>query len=338
MKRPMEEQGAGNSTMYSYAGAGNRSVVVEHIRVNKEFKLGGTVGDGKNCLGYGTIYYRMLEGLNNGFKQKEVISGVVRAMQGGSELSQWFERHPELEWDEFLGILRNHYQLENYGQMLMNYGKEFQKTTKEAIDFAYRMTRLRDDIVAVAAHEGAVVERKMVQELCLHGLSKGLCSKTIRMELRPALSNVNIPDQMLFKEVKAAAKREQEYLEVQREQEAQAKAVSATKKKSGNPTPASVASVSDTDRNANLAILEQLQKLTTSNEQMTAQMKKRDDEMEKMKNDLDRFQKKLDGKDGFFRTRAVLKCPACQVSGKYCRHCAHCGKDDHKMRECPEKN
>ena len=102
-----------------------KSVVVEHIRVNKEFKLGGTVGDGKNCLGYGTIYFRMLEDLNNVFKQKEVISGVVRAMQGGSELSQWFERHPGLEWDEFLGILRNHYQLENYGQMLMNYGKEF---------------------------------------------------------------------------------------------------------------------------------------------------------------------------------------------------------------------
>ena len=59
-------------------------VMVEHIRVNKEFKLGGTVGDGKNCLGYGTIYYRMLEGKNNGFKPKEIMAGVVRAMQAGS--------------------------------------------------------------------------------------------------------------------------------------------------------------------------------------------------------------------------------------------------------------
>ena len=46
-------------------------VMLEQIRLNKEFKLGGTVGDGKNCLGYGTIYYRMLDGKNNGFKPKE---------------------------------------------------------------------------------------------------------------------------------------------------------------------------------------------------------------------------------------------------------------------------
>ena len=120
-----------------------RTVMVEHIRVNKEFKLGGTVGDGKNCLGYGTIYYRMLEGKNNGFKPKEIMAGVVRAMQAGSELGQWYETHPELEWDEFLSILRNHYQLENYGRLLMNLGKEFQKPSEEAIDFTYRMTRLR---------------------------------------------------------------------------------------------------------------------------------------------------------------------------------------------------
>ena len=201
------------------------TVMVEHIRVNKEFKLGGTVGDGKNCLGYGTIYYRMLEGKNNGFKPKEIMAGVVRAMQAGSELGQWYETHPELEWDEFLSILRNHYQLENYGRLLMNLGKEFQKPSEEAIDFAYRMTRLRDDILAVAAHEQAVVERKMVQEQCLHGLSVGLRSNTIRMELRQVLSDQNITDPVLFKEVKAASKREKEYQEMQVEQqEAQVKA------------------------------------------------------------------------------------------------------------------
>lgn len=86
----MEQGGLGSSNTLPYSGAaGDRNVVmVEHIRVNKELKLGGTVGDGKNCLGYGTIYYRMLEGLNNGFKHKEIMSGVVRAMQTGSELSQ----------------------------------------------------------------------------------------------------------------------------------------------------------------------------------------------------------------------------------------------------------
>ena len=127
--------------------------------------------------------------------------------------------HPELEWNEFLEILRNHFQLENYGRMLMNLGKEFQKPDEEAIDFAYRMTRLRDDILAVASHENAVVERKMVQERCLHGLLLGLRSNTIRMELRQVLSDQSIKDSVLFREVTAASKREKEYQAMHEEQQ-----------------------------------------------------------------------------------------------------------------------
>ena len=87
----------------------------------------------------------------------------------------------------------------------MNLGKEFQKPNEEAIDFAYRITRLRDDILAVGADENAVVDRKMVQEQCLHGLSVGLRSNTIRMELRQMLSDKDIKDPVLFREVTAAS-------------------------------------------------------------------------------------------------------------------------------------
>ena len=193
------------STSSAQTAGGQNMVMVDQIHFNKDFKLGGIVGDGKNCLGYGTIYYRMLEGKNNGYKPKAIMAGVVRAMQPGSELGQYFERHPELEWNEFLEILRNRYQLENYGRMLMNLGKEFQKPNEEAIDFAYRITRLRDDILAVGADENAVVDRKMVQEQCLHGLSVGLRSNTIRMELRQMLSDKDIKDPVLFREVTAAS-------------------------------------------------------------------------------------------------------------------------------------
>ena len=82
---------------------------VEHLRLNKEFKLGGVVGSGKNCLGYGTIYYRMQDAKLNGYKTKEILSGVVRAMQPGSELQQYFEGHPEMEEEEFMAILQNHF-------------------------------------------------------------------------------------------------------------------------------------------------------------------------------------------------------------------------------------
>ena len=79
----------------------------------------------------------------------------------------------------------------------------------------------------------------------------------------------------------------------------------------------------------NLAILEQLQKLTTSNEQLSEQMKKRETEMTAMKNEFEQLKK---------NNRGPPKCPVCQVSDARCFHCAHCGKDGHKIKDCPEKN
>ena len=319
------------STSASQNVNGQTMVRVDQIRLNKDFKLGGTVGGSKNSLGYGTIYYRMMEGLSNGWKEKEIMAGVVNAFQAESELGQWFVGHPELEWNEFLEILRNHFQLENYGWMLMNLGKEFQKPNEEAIGFAYRMTRLRDDILVVAAHENAVVERKMVQERCLHGLLVGLRSNTIRMELRQVLSDQSIKDTVLFREVTAASKREKEYQEMHEEQ--QEVQVNSTNTKSNKKKTASAAAMDATvDDKTSLAILQQLEKLATSNEQLCAQMKKREDEMSNMKNEFEQLKKKVGN------NRGPPKCPVCQVSGARCFHCAHCGKDGHKIKDCPEKN
>ena len=355
VKRKSEETAeSSEGSLKRLQGESNVVTRVEHVRaLNKDFKLGGVVGDGKNCLGYGTIYYRMMEGIQKGYKREEVMSGVVNAMQAGSELGKYFEGHHELKWDNFLRILRNHYQLENYGKLLMNLGKQYQKANEKVIDFAYRMTRLRDDILVVAANEGAVVDRKMVQEQCLHGLSVGIQSNTIRLELRQVLKNTDITDLELFEEINAASRREQEHLQIQQEQqEAQVNASSARKNQGGG-----------TEDKTNLAILAELKKLTASNEQLTAQMNARVNEMTALKNDFDLFKKQYTNKGAsggvgsggvgsnvgvgsnggiggsglVFRNKVPI-CPACQVSGAHCKHCAFCGKDDHKIKNCPTKN
>ena len=356
-RKSLEDTGDSSEGGGSKRLQGDSNVVtrVEHIRLNKDFKLGGVVGDGKNCLGYGTIYYRMMEAKANGYKPEEIMSGVVLAMQPGSELGKYFEGHRELKWDEFLKILRNHYQLENYGKLLMNLGKQHQKVNEKVIDFAYRMTRLCDDILVVAANEGAVVDRKMVQEQCLYGLSVGIQSNTIRLELRQVLKNPAITDLELFEEINAATKREQEHLQIQQEQqEAQVNASSARKNHGGG---------AGTEDKTNLAILAELKKLTASNEQLTAQMNARVKEMTVLKNEFDQFKKQHSGKGAsggagsggvgstggvgsaggvgggglVFRNKVPI-CPACQVTGAHCKHCAFCGKDDHKVKNCPEKN
>ena len=125
-------------------------------------------------------------------------------------------------------------------------------------------------------------------------------------------------------------------------QEAQVKASNAKKKQNGS---ASVAATAATTEDTNLAILEHLSKLATSNEQLAAQMQKRESEMADMKTEFEQLKKSLgnnnggggSGVGGGFR-RAPPKCPVCQVSGAFCKHCAHCGKNGHKIKDCPEKN
>ena len=102
---------------------------------------------------------------------------------------------------------------------------------------------------------------------------------------------------------------------------------------------------STADDKTNMA---QLQKLTTSNEQLAAQMNARANEVAVLKNDFEEFKKRFADNgvgaatngnglpSNTFRSR-VLKCPVCEVSGAYCKHCAHCGEDGHKMRNCPTK-
>ena len=111
------------------------------------------------------------------------------------------------------------------------------------------------------------------------------------------LSDQSIKDTVLFREVTAASKREKEYQEMHEEQ--QEVQVNSTNTKNNKKKTASAAAMDATvDDKTSLAILQQLEKLATSNEQLCAQMKKREDEMSNMKNELEQFKKRFGSNRG----------------------------------------
>ena len=111
----------------------------------------------------------------------------------------------------------------------MNMGKEQQKSGEPVIDFVYRMVRLRDDIIAVAKSEGAVLERKMVQEQCFHALSTRIESVNIRLQLGTILKDLSVTDFQLFREVNAVVMREKECEEMQQERSTDVKSAKVKK-------------------------------------------------------------------------------------------------------------
>ena len=73
--------------------------------------------------------------------------------------------------EEVMAILKNHFALEGHMKLLMQLGKGHQAKKEKVIDFFYRMTRIRDDIIAVAKDEGGTVDADMVNKQCIHAIS-----------------------------------------------------------------------------------------------------------------------------------------------------------------------
>ena len=198
--------------------------VVTNLGRLKDFKLYGTIGDGKHCLGYGTICHRIEQGKAQGYPFEEILDVVIRSIEAGSQLQRYFDGHRKMPEAEFLAILKNHYNHEGYMKLLMQLGKGRQGPKEKTMDFVYRMTRLRNDIIAVAKDEGVTVDAEGVNKQCFYAISVGISSNTVRLELGNVLKNTSLKDFELFREVNAAVTREEEYLKLLEEsKEVQAK-------------------------------------------------------------------------------------------------------------------
>ena len=304
--------------------------VVTRVERLREFKLYGTVGDGKNCLGYGTICHRIQEGKDQGYPINEILSVVVRSMEAGSQLQKYFEGHPRMPEAEFMAILKNHYALEGYMKLLMQLGQGRQGPKEKTIDFVYRMTRLRDDIIAVAKDEGGVVDAAMVNKQCFYVISVEIASNTVYLELGNVLKNTDMKDFELFKEVNAAVAREEEYLKLLAESSDVKAKTSSVQSGSGS-----------VDDDTNKQLLAEIKKLNISNQKLAARV----NEMAVVREEVAEMKKYLAERDGRpssggvvvgrgRNTRFIPKCEPCMKSGDRCNHCAVCGELGHKQKDC----
>ena len=75
----------------------------------KEFKIIGQIGDVKTGLSF-TSYRRQVEdGERKGYKETEIIEGVIRAIQPQNKLRSYLEGRPSLDLAEVNSIIRSFY-------------------------------------------------------------------------------------------------------------------------------------------------------------------------------------------------------------------------------------
>ena len=183
-----------------------------HLQRMKQFTIhGGFVASGDNPISYSNLKYQLEDGRDTGFKDRELMSGVIRAIKPNSNLRQYLESAGRISFESFLQHIKNHYKLTDSSKMLTQLSGSVQAPNQNVQDYVAQLARLRNDIVTVSREEGNPLDPDMVRRRFLHALSVGVRKDTIRLEIQGLLKNANITDEELGAEVQKIDAREEEH-------------------------------------------------------------------------------------------------------------------------------
>ena len=337
----------------------------------REFKISnGTVG-GDSSLDYSDLISQMKEGVDSGYSEKEVISGVIRATKPGSELRKYLVRHPNMTFKDFKDTLREFYNIRESQNIMDEMRDMVQGPHQPLMKYVMAMCALRDEVFEVAAGEECPVGEPLIRKRFVDSLLSGLRSPTIRLEMQAILKQ-NLSDPLLFREVNLITTRQEEN----------------EKKLGGGSTKACVKAVEVEDvgkkrgrgketewqeeTDAKVAILTAqvkklevlINKLATSGGNAPVQFGEEvsmDQKMAQLFNQVQHLTAQMveyqgalqQGKYGASgggggpaggqvgkggqQKKWFRKCEKCEESKKFCNHCRKCGEEGHKEAAC-EKN
>ena len=169
------------------------------------------MASGDNPISYSNLKYQLEDGRDTGYNDRELMSGVIRAIKPNSNLRQYFESEGRMPFEEFLQHIKNHYKLTDSSIMLTQLSGSVQAVNQKVQDYVAQLGRLRNDIVTVSREEGNPLDPDMVRKRFLHALSVGVQKDTIRLEIQAWLKNTAITDRELGAEVQKIAAREEEH-------------------------------------------------------------------------------------------------------------------------------
>ena len=290
----------------------------------KEFKIhSGTIG-GENQLDLDEVIYQINEARQLGHTIREVVSGVIRATKPGSSLRKYCQTRENLSYESLVSLLRSHYGTEDSQEMLEEMRKMKQEPTEKVVDYARRVMAMRNRILEVNKKEDHDIGEAVVRKACFRTISLGIRRDTIRLEARQLLINIDLDDDSVLQElaqVAALDKKHQAMINGGRTEACQL-----------NTEVNQVNQVSVPQQTDNALLADIARSLSTHVGEMEA-LRKRLDKMEERLND--NKEKDKDPRKGR-RVMFSMKCKDCEEKKLFCVHCAKCGKEDHKRKDCPE--
>ena len=286
------------------------SKVLGTYSFRKEFKILGQIGDLKAGLSF-TSYRRQVEdGQRKGYKDVEIIEGIIRAIQPQYKLRSYLEGRPGLELGEVNSIVRSYYKEQTATELYQQLSTLTQEPKESPQDFLFRALDLRQRVIFASKEKtkdsGMTYDTKLVQNMTLHALSTGLKDENIRHSFDAILTKEDVSDEKLISALNSITTREQE-------------------------------------RKSKFIKVNQLtvdpESRRGSEKAFSSDLKRLEAEVAMLKESIQSKQKNADDNSSSDKEGKVSwKCKWCEDgTTDRCDHCFKCGSNEHFARGCKQK-
>ena len=325
--KPDPGMGSSNSVT---AGQGTNSSTRLRADIKlKEFKIhSGTIG-GENQLDLDEVIYQINEGKALGYGIREIVSGVIRATKPGSSLRKYCQTREDLTFESLISLLRSHYGTEDSQEMVEEMRRMKQEPAEKVVDYVRRVMAIRNRILEVNKKEEHDIGEAVVRKACFRTISLGLRRDTIRLQVQQILDDITLDDDSVLERISDVAALDKKHLRMLNPGGAEACNL--------NTEVCGVNQVNAAQSVDNTLLAQVAQSLTAHVNELAA-MRTRLDQMEQRWGNQQKPNEgeaaKQKGKNVRFNFN--MKCANCEQNKLFCTHCAKCGKDGHKRKDCPE--
>ena len=321
----------------------------------REFKIGGTVGKGaKDSLSYATVLSRIKQGKEQGYSSNEVMAAVAKSIK--SRDLQDIVENGDLDEETFLEVLKVHYLEKSANSVYNELCLTKQRDDEDEVNYVLRMVGLRKRISKLSEEEGRPMDALLLKDSFFTSLDTGLKQGPVRMELQNTLTNQNLTDKELIREVGRVVAKEKQH----RTKMTGAKEVAYVDEVEalyggGRSEGKKVQETRPVDQEILGAIkdlkVDVNRKLTLVQDDVS-DLKSRVSKCEQLWDESMSWGRQSPGgglasggaptRGGGGATRRVnfkfLKCANCEKDGSKCYHCTTCGILGHRRDACPLKN
>ena len=332
-----EERNSGNSSSGGrglFVSSGVAPVPYQRLR---EFKItGGSVGGEENAVDLTSVVFQMEEGRQLGYSEREIRSGVIKAMKAGSYTRRYFERNIDsLKGEDFMAMLQELYVKKQSSDLLDEMAECVQGPQQKERQYIVQMFELRDHILEVTQSEDEPLAEAFVQKKMIRAISVGLRRDAVRLEMRNVLKDPNVSDRKLMEELNEIVARDEENRrkmdkgKSSRNANVNSLQRSIQSQDDSKPKEEAISKCQDSQLNR---IESQIGQLSVTMSELAAGKAEVEERLKRLEGKMFELEKKPG--QGGNRSGPFPKCAPCEREKKYCTHCAKCGASDHKRKDC----